>query len=134
MKGNTVQRSIKLLSASFAIATVLCVQVFAQGAPQTAGIARIDPLTVATGFRASKVIGASVMNDTGQSVGTIDDLIITPTEQVPFAVLSVGGFLGIGTKYIVVPYSSLHVRDQHMVLPGATKDSLKALPEFKYAS
>jgi hypothetical protein len=51
----------------------------------------------------------------------------------PFAVLSVGGFLGMGTKYVVVPYTSLQVRDKKMVLPGATKDSLKALPEFKYA-
>ena len=47
--------------------------------------------------------------------------------------LSVGGFLGMGTKYVVVPYSSLQVRDKKMMLPGATKDSLKALPEFKYA-
>jgi len=41
--------------------------------------------------------------------------------------------LGMGTKYVVVPYSSLMVRDKKMMLPGATKDSLKALPEFKYA-
>jgi hypothetical protein len=47
-------------------------------------------------------------------------------------VLSVGGFLGVGTKYVVVPYSSLQVHDKKMILPGATKDSLKALPEFRY--
>jgi hypothetical protein len=33
-----------------------------------------------------------------------------------------------------VPYSALQVRDKKMVLPGATKESLKALPEFKYAN
>jgi hypothetical protein len=48
-------------------------------------------------------------------------------------VLSVGGFQGMGTKYVVVPYSSLQVRDKKMVRPGATKESLKALPELKYA-
>jgi hypothetical protein len=53
---------------------------------------------------------------------------------VPFAVLSVGGFLGMGTKFVVVPYNSLQVRDKKMVLPGATKESLKGLPEFKYAN
>ena len=47
--------------------------------------------------------------------------------------LSVGGFLGMGTKYVVVPYSSLQVREKKMMLPGATKNFLKALPEFKYA-
>ncbi len=48
--------------------------------------------------------------------------------------LSVGGFLGMGTKYVVVPFNSLQVRDNKMVLAGATKKSLKGLPEFKYNS
>jgi hypothetical protein len=76
----------------------------------------------------------TVVNEANETVGTIDDLIVTPSEKVPFAVLSVGGFLGMGTKYVVVPYSSLQVRDKKMVLPGATKESLKALPDFKYAN
>jgi hypothetical protein len=38
----------------------------------------------------------------------------------------------MGSKYVVVPFSSLHVRDKRMVLPGATKAALTALPEFKY--
>ena len=67
-------------------------------------------------------------------MATFDYLIITPTEKVPFAVLSVGGFLGMGSKYVVVPFSSLEVQDKKMVLRGATKDSLKSLPEFKYAT
>src|ERR1700722_17059732 len=103
--------SIRLLPGTIAIATLLGVHAFAQGVPQTAGVVKVDPTTVATGFRASKVIGATVVNDANQTVGTIDDLIVTPSEQVPFAVLSVGGFLGMGTKYIVIPYSSLQARD-----------------------
>ena len=110
-------------------------QTFAQGTQQTAGIVKVDPQTVATGYRVSKVVGSTVVNDANETVGTIDDLIVTPGDKVPFAVLSVGGFLGLGTKYVVVPYSLLQVKDkQHMLLAGATKDSLKTLPEFKYAS
>jgi sporulation protein YlmC with PRC-barrel domain len=81
----------------------------------------------------SKVVGSTVYNEANETVGTIDDLIVTPNERVPFAVLSVGGFLGMGTKYVVVPFSSLVVKDKKMVVPGATKDSLKSLPEFKYS-
>lgn len=66
-------------------------------------------------------------------MGTIDDLIVTPNDKVPFAVLSVGGFLGIGTKYVVVSFAALEVNDKRMMLRGATKESLKSLPEFKYA-
>jgi hypothetical protein len=79
------------------------------------------------------VVGSTVYNEANETVGTIDDLIVTPNERVPFAVLSVGGFLGMGTKYVVVPFSSLVVKDKKMVVPGATKDSLKSLPEFKYS-
>ena len=50
-----------------------------------------------------------------QTVGTIDDLIVTPNEKVPFAVLSVGAFLSLGMKYVVVPYSALEVRDNHVI-------------------
>jgi sporulation protein YlmC with PRC-barrel domain len=107
---------------------------FSQGAPQTISLVKVDLATLATGYRASKVVGSTVVNEANETVGTIDDLIITPTANVPFAVLSVGGFLGIGTKYVVVPFSSLQVKDKQMVLPGATKDSLMSLPEFKYSS
>ena len=94
---------------------------------------KVDPATLATGYRTSKVVGSTVYNEANEAVGTVDDLIVTPSETVPFAVLSVGGFLGMGTKYVVVPFSSLVVKDKKMVLPGATKDSLKSLPGFKYS-
>ena len=94
----------------------------------------VDPQTLATGYRTSKVVGATVVNEANETVGTIDDLIVTPGGQAPYAVLSVGGFLGLGTKYIVVSFTSLKIVDKKMVLPGGTKDALKALPEFKYAS
>jgi hypothetical protein len=79
-------------------------------------------------YRTFKVVGSTVINET---VGTIDDLIVTSGEKVPLAVHSVGGFFGMGTKYVVVPHSSLEANDERMMLRGATKDSLKGLPEFK---
>ena len=45
-----------------------------------------------------------------------------------------GGFLGVGNKLVAVPFDSLRtVKEERLMLPGATKDALKALPEFKYA-
>lgn len=132
-----MSRSINIIVAAaigvgFAIGPAL--PVLAQGKPQTIAIAKVDLQTLATGYRTSKVVGSAVVNEANDTIGTIDDLIVTPNEKVPFAVLSVGGFLGMGTKYVVVPYSSLQIANKKMMLPGATKDSLKALPEFKYAS
>jgi len=107
---------------------------FAQGTPQTLSAMKVDPQSLATGYRTSKVVGSTVVNEANQTVGTIDDLIVTPNDRVPFAVLSVGGFLGMGTKLVVVPFTALEVNDKRMMLRGATPESLKALPEFKYVS
>lgn len=128
-----MMQSTKILTGAALVALVWSAPAFSQGAPQTLSLTRIDPTTLATGYRTSKVVGSTVYNEADEKVGTIDDLIVTPTDKVPFAVLSVGGFLGLGTKYVVVPSSALTVRDNKMVLPGATKDSLKALPDFVYA-
>ena len=127
-------RSITLLAGTAILAASLSSAAFAQGAPQTVGLMKVDPSTVATGYRASKVVGSTVVNEANESVGTIDDLIVTPDEKVPYAVLSVGGFLGIGTKYVLVPFNSLEAKDKAILLRGATKDSLTALPAFKYKS
>jgi hypothetical protein len=127
-----MMRSITFLAGAALFAASLNGPAFSQGAPQTVSLMKVDPASLATGYRTSKVVGSTVVNETNQTVGTIDDLIVTPTEKVPFAVLSVGGFLGMGTKYVVVSFSSLQVKDKQMALPGATKDSLKALPPFTY--
>lgn len=118
-----------------AVTAMLCAYpAYPQGAPQTLSIMRVDPGTLATGYRTSKVVGSKVYNDANETVGTVDDLIVTPSDKVPFAILSVGGFLGMGTKYIAIPFSSLVVRDKKMVLPGVTKESLKSLPAYNYSS
>lgn len=104
----------------------------AQGVPQT--VATVDLQSVAVGLRISKVVGATVRGEDNAAIGRIDDLIVTPSERVPFAVLSVGGFLGMNRKLVIVPYSALQMRDRKIVLPGATKAMLRALPEFRYVS
>jgi hypothetical protein len=138
-KAIAMKNTIKLLTGAALIAGVLAAPVMsspasAQGKPQTVALVRVDPASVAKGYRTSKVVGSSVVNEDKQTVGTIDDLLVTPSEKVPFAVLSVGGFLGLGTKYVVVPFSSLEIQEKSIMLRGATKESLKSLPEFKYNS
>lgn len=127
-------RKMSLLAGAAIFALALSGQTFAQGAPQTVTLMKVEAQTLTTGYRISNVVGSSVLNEANETIGTIDDLIITPNDKVPFAVLSVGGFLGVGASYVVVPYSAIEVRDKKMVLRGATKESLKNLPEYKYAS
>src|ERR1700749_2565068 len=121
-----------LLPAVAATAVLLAGPVYAQLAPQTVTLMKVDPSTLATGYRSSKIVGGSIVNDANEIVGTVDDLIITPTGQAPYVILSVGGFLGIGTKYVALPFTSLKIVDKKITLPGGTKDALQGLPDFKY--
>lgn len=107
----------------------------AQPAPQeTVGVTKVDPASIATGWRASKIIGSNVENEHGDTIGAVDDLILTADQQVPYAIVSVGGFLGIGSKLVAVPYVELDTTQKgKTVLRGATKESLTAAQEFKYA-
>jgi hypothetical protein len=95
---------------------------------------RVDVTSLADGYRASKIIGATVVNEANETIGKVDDVLVGRNDKVLYSVLSVGGFLGMGSKLIAVPYASLQVSDTKMVLPGGNKDALKALPEFKYAT
>ena len=90
----------------------------AQGVPQTVEIAKIDVQKVAAGYRASKVVGSSVLNEANETIGKIDDLLVTRDGKEPYVVLSIGGFLGMGTHLVVVRYDSLKFVDQKIVLPG----------------
>ena len=96
-------------------------------------VSQVNVTQLADGYRTSKLVGASVKNAANETVGTIDDLIVSRNDKVLYAVLSVGGFLGIGSKLVAVPYTSLQVDQKNLVLPNGNKDQLKALPEFKYA-
>jgi hypothetical protein len=62
-----------------------------------------------------------------------ESLLVTRDGKEPYAVLSIGGFLGMGTHLVVVRYDSLKFADNKIVLPGGTKDGLKMLPAFRYA-
>ena len=129
-----MKRRILLASAATMGVVFLAAPVIAQGVQQTVPIAKVDVQTVAAGYRASKVIGSSVLNEANETIGKIDDLLVTRDGKEPYAVLSIGGFLGIGTHLVVVRYDSLRFDSNNkIVLPGGTKEGLTMLPAFEYA-
>jgi hypothetical protein len=128
-----MKRTLSLASAAIIGVMFLAAHANAQGVPQSVEITKVDVQKVAAGYRASKVIGSSVVNEANQTIGKIDDLLVTRDGKEPYAVLSVGGFLGIGTRMVVIRYDSLKFADNKIVLPGGTKDGLKMLPAFQYS-
>ena len=79
------------------------------------------------------VLGQPVYNDKNEKVGSVDDIIITPDKAVSFAIIGTGGFLGLAKHDVAIPVSQFKLVDKKLVLPGATKEALKAIPEFQYA-
>lgn len=111
---------------------VMTPPLLAQDKTQVVPLEKVDLVALSTGHRASKITGGTVINDAGDKVGTIDDVIIGSKGNGAYAILSVGGFLGVDSKLVAVDYDSLQVSPDKIVLPGATKDTLQQLPTFSY--
>jgi len=96
----------------------------------------VDSASIRDGRRASRIIGSNIYNDENASIGEVDDIIFQSAGGPMVAVVSVGGFLGIGAKLVAVPYDrlTLDTERNRWVLRGATKDSLQSLPAFEYDS
>ncbi len=81
---------------------------------------------------ASSINGTNVTNHAGESLGEIKDFMVNPaTGKVDYAVLSFGGFLGMGDKYFAIPWDSFSTdrSDEEMVL-NVPKDRLEKAPGF----
>lgn len=88
----------------------------------------------AAGYSAAKVIGSKIQNDVGDDVGRVHDLIIAPKGEVSIAIMEVGGFLGIGAKWVAVPADMFEAAEgEKFVLPKVTTDELKDMPPFQYS-
>ena len=100
---------------------------------QAVSLVQVDVNVVAQGYRVSKLSGSSVTNEKNEKIGTIDDFVIARNRSL-FAVLQVGGFLGMGGHLVAVPYDSLVIDEEgsKIQLPGASKDELRKLPELRY--
>ncbi|MBL8842800.1 MAG: PRC-barrel domain-containing protein [Planctomycetes bacterium] len=83
--------------------------------------------------RASKVIGSSVVDTDGKSLGDVQEIVVDDgTGRVVYAVLSFGGFLGMGDKYFALPWTSLKrsMKDDDRMVLDVTKERLKTAPGF----
>ena len=94
-------------------------------------------VTLYNGFLlGTKIAGSSIKNLQNQNIGTIKDLVVNPdTDRVRFAVLSVGGFLGLGDTEVVVPWGAIALEknkpgDAPSYVIDATKDRLEKAPKF----
>lgn len=80
----------------------------------------------------SSINGDDVVNPQGEDLGHVEDLMIdTAQGKVEYAVLSFGGFLGMGDKYFAIPFKQFTVdRDNKKMVLNVDKERLKNAPGF----
>jgi sporulation protein YlmC with PRC-barrel domain len=98
------------------------------------GVPAMEAVALAKGWSAkNQILGKLVYNEKDEKVGQVDDIIVTPDKAISYAILGVGGFLGIGERNVAIPFTQLKAGHDKFTLQGATKEALKALPAFEYA-
>ena len=87
-------------------------------------------------MRASKLIGANVVNASNENVGEVNDIILEKDGKVAAVVIGVGGFLGMGERKVAVSFNTLQVRhnsgDKASFVMNTTKETLKGAPEWHW--
>ncbi|MER2267131.1 PRC-barrel domain-containing protein [Methylobacterium oxalidis] len=83
----------------------------------------------------SKLVGLSVYNNSNESVGEIEDFVILDGKTIHAVIVGVGGFLGIGERYVAVSPASITLSkkdDRLRAMLNTSKDELKNAPAFEY--
>lgn len=83
-----------------------------------------------TAIRAKKVIGTDVKDTSGKSIGKVEDIVLDKqSNNIMYAVVGFGGFLGMGEKYHPLPWRELRYNEgEGSYVVNFTKDQLTAAP------
>lgn len=105
------------------------------GTTTTVGVSVTESTQLALGWSVKKtLLGKAVYNEMGQKVGKVEDLIIAPDRNLSYLIVGAGGFIGIGRHDVAVPVAQIKDQSGRLVMAGATKDMIKALPAFDYTN
>ncbi len=80
----------------------------------------------------STLIGDKVVNEAGENLGKLDEIMLhLPSGKVAYAVLSFGGFLGMGDKLFAIPWEALKIDEENKVFVlNVSKEKLEHAPGF----
>ena len=122
---------VKSLAAGLAATTMLAGVAFAQApTPMSDRANSAASSTSSTSeslfkgdWRASKMSGLKVYNEKNENVGSINDLLMDKAGNVKEAVISVGGVLGVGARYVTVPYDKIKFVNEPVPMTGTADNS-----------
>lgn len=84
--------------------------------------------------QAQELIGADVKNAENETIGEVESVHIDQSGMVSNIIVSVGGFLGLGSRDVALSWNDLQVAEGgQSVTTTMTKEQLKNLPEYQYS-
>ena len=140
---------MRLIPAALVACTLASPMAMAQTTTTTPSTAAA-PVAATGQWRASKLVGVNVYNEQNDKIGDINDVIIDASGKVDGVVVSVGGFLGMGEHDVLMKLDQTKFSNKASTtttgstssnskqwypdrgVVNATKDQLKAMPQFKY--
>jgi sporulation protein YlmC with PRC-barrel domain len=131
MKSRLLIATLVTIGASGAVGTAS-----AQVAGSTTlGVSVVEATRLTLGWSVKKsILGKLVYNEAGDKVGKVEDMIVAPDKNVSYLIIGAGGFIGINRHDVAIPVAALQDKGGKLILPGATKDIVKSMPRFEYAS
>ncbi len=101
---------------------------------QPIGVSVSEAELIVRGWSVKKsFLGKPVVNDHGQTIGVVHDIIIAPDESASFVIVAAHQFAGISQHDVAVPVNQLDFVDGKLTLAGGTREAIKAMPAFQYA-
>ena len=135
MKKNFSILAFAALTVLGALCTAGPVAAQVAGGTTTVGVSVIESTQLALGWSVKKTLmGKTIYNDAGQKVGKVEDLIISLDRNVSYVIVGAGGFIGIGRHDVAIPVTQIQDKAGKLVMSGATKDTIKDMPKFTYAT
>jgi sporulation protein YlmC with PRC-barrel domain len=119
----------KSIAAGLAATTMLAGVAFAQAPTattdraNTASTMASESSLQGTTWRSSKVVGLKVYNGQNENVGSIDDLLTDKSGNIKAAVISVGGFLGMGSHLVAIPFDKIKFVNEPVPSTGMAENS-----------
>lgn len=81
-----------------------------------------------------EIVGKPILSRDGEEIGDVDEIVVDATTGDKFAVVDVGGFLGIGEKSIVVPLDELSLSNDDRIQSDLTRETLQTETEYDPAN
>ena len=80
---------------------------------------------------ASQLVGKSIFNDKGEEVGTIAEVLVDPDGGTPSLLISVGHFLDIGEKTVIVSIDKVRLQSGRPTMDDAMTQRLTGMPNYQ---